>query len=180
MGREAASALGYGARRAANLRAVHQLPLVYIKRFAPMHRTPVIPQDNITDLPVMLPHLGGRIRPQGIEQCLGFFERHTVHICISPAAKIQRLAAGLRVLANDRMARPRRRARIIAGLCTQTDITRARVRSVMFDCALLNTFAQVLRQRVIGGLHVAKRCFTTRGRNLQRVQDARFWGHRQI
>jgi len=73
-------------RRALALRTVHDTPRFRIERIAPVHGAAVVPDQHVTQLPLVAPSelRLGSVRPDIVEQRFGFFQRQSIDVQVRP------------------------------------------------------------------------------------------------
>ena len=97
------------------LRPVHDTPRRRIECIAPVHGAAVVPDQHVTQPPLMAPgefRLRG-VRPYFVEQRFGFLQRQAVDLRIRPPSEIERVVAAVFVPANDGVAGAGRGADIL-------------------------------------------------------------------
>src|ERR1043166_5448755 len=158
------------------LRAVHQAAGRGIKGVAPVHRTAIVPPDEVARLPILPPRefLLGCVLPQEIEELLALTDRQAEDIGVDAPAEEQRLAPGLGMGADQRLHRPRHFRHVIyrleplmrpAAAVVGRGVARFKPADPGFD---------VGRQRFIGRIHVEEigRAARRRRRAFQGAQQA--------
>jgi solute carrier family 13 (sodium-dependent dicarboxylate transporter), member 2/3/5 len=159
-----------------DLRAMHDAPRSRIERVAAVHDAAVVPQDEIAGAPAMTPGLrvSSRRLPDAIEQRVGIIERQSLQPGITPSSEIQMLASGFRVHTDERMEGSGCGARIVGRRDAGADISAAVVRPVMLDAQSEHFRAQIVGERLPRAVHRAEARVTTRWRNFDRIEGARF------
>src|SRR5262245_55651458 len=165
-----------------DLRAVHDAPRSRIDRVAAVHDAAVVPQDEIAGAPAMTPGLriGSSRLPDAIEQRVGIVERQTLQPRIAPSPEIQMLTSCLRVHTDEGMECSGCRAWIVGRRDAGADVSAAVVRPVMLDAQPERLRAEIARERLPRAVHGAEARVTTRGRNFERIEGARFGWIRQV
>ena len=165
-----------------DLRAVHDAPRSRVERIAAVHDAAVVPQDEISDAPLMAPRQ--RIRrgkfPDPIEQGVGLVERQPFEPRIAPTSEIQMLAPRLRMDADQRVQRAGSGTRIVSRRDAHADVSAAVVRAVVLDPHRERPRAQILGQRIPGAVHRAEAGVSARRRDFERIQRARLWRLGQV
>ena len=90
---------------ALDLGAMHQPSRIRVEFIAAVQDTAIVPHDEIADAPLLIPGEFGlaRVFPQCIEQGFAVSEVKALDVGVAAAAEKQRLAAGDRMGADDRM-----------------------------------------------------------------------------
>src|ERR1700732_2473409 len=134
-----------------DLSAVHQPAALRIELVAAMQRAAIVPHDEVADLPALMPGQlrARRMAPQFVEQPFALFERHPLDIGVAAAAEKERLAAGHRMSANDRVAGARPLARIAHLIHAAAQFARTVAARIVAAEAALDLSAQGLRQLLI-------------------------------
>src|SRR5262245_2081574 len=80
-----------------------------IEPVPPMHRAPVVPEDEIAGSPVMPPRerVLRRFAPDFVEQRVRLLEGASFYIGVAPPAEVEATAAGLGMYGHERVQRPR-------------------------------------------------------------------------
>src|SRR5215471_18526597 len=88
-----------------DLGTVHQTARIAIEWIATVHGAAVVPQNEIADLPDIVPGqlVASRAGPDLIEQGLRFRKRQTIDVGISAAAEVEAPAAGFGMRADERV-----------------------------------------------------------------------------
>ena len=113
------------------------------------------------------------VRPQRIQQRLGFQYLQPVYIGIAPAAEIQRVAPRIRVRAHYGMRRPGARSHVGNRHITFAQLPARVIGSVVFHGERIDAIAQFRGQRLEREVHVGEAGVASGGRNLQPIQHAR-------
>ncbi|MFO0001681.1 MAG: hypothetical protein ACK559_11160, partial [bacterium] len=88
--------------------------------------------------------------PQLVEQRLGRLERQPVHVCVRSAPQVQRIGAGFRMAADDRMAGAGALAKVLVGEVALAQLPARGVAAVVLDRAPAHCVAQRLGQPLAG------------------------------
>jgi hypothetical protein len=119
---------------ALDLGTVHDTPRGGVEGIATVHRTAVVPQNEIANPPFIVPSqlIAGRVSPNLVEQHFGLGEREPVDVGVAAATEIEALASRFGMCADERVDRARGFARIVARRYAGPDIAAAVIGPVVF------------------------------------------------
>ena len=139
-------------------RLVKSHPKGRFEGIAAVHDGEVVPHQHVANLPLVAHREAwlGRVRPESVEQGLALRHLQTDHVGIRPPAEKQRLAAALRLGADQGMMCPDRSANVIDPLVSLSQHAGAIGRCVVHRNPAGRRFLQVARQGFIGGKHVGE------------------------
>src|SRR5262249_30861768 len=145
------------------------------KRITPVHRTAVIPQYEIANLPFAVPHKGflRGIHPKLIEQRVRFRKCQPLDVRVTPPTEVQKATPGFGMRANQRMIVTRRMDRVIDCGCTLPDISTAVVCSIVLQCETFNPAPEFFRQGLIRTIHAAEIGIAAFTRDYEGIKDTR-------
>src|SRR5689334_6653658 len=165
--------------RALDLRTQHIPALVRVERRALVHHAPVVPHQQVADVPLLKPRelFACGMRPQSIEQRFALFERQPDNVAQRPSAQIERTAVRHRMADHDRMHRAGRFSRITHVLVTLAQLPGTVATRVVLDLPAFDRFPEIVGHGVVRVVHVEKTGFASALRHLERVQKRTGWRH---
>src|ERR1700730_18567643 len=101
-------------------------------------------------------------------------------MCVAATTEKKHAPAGLRMCTRQWVHGARRTERIVCWRDTLAQVAAAVVGAVVLDLEVRDTVLQFVRERVVDGVHAAKRCITPCGRHFESVEHARLWRHVEI
>src|SRR3954447_3987984 len=148
---------------ALDLGPMHDSAAVVVERIAAMHGAAIVPDDEIADLPDVLP---GKIRtvditPELVEQRFGVSKLKPDQIGVATAAEIEHLAPRIRMSADQRVDGAGRGARIVCRRDALAQEAAAVVGAVVLDLQAGDALLQLRRKRVVDRIHAAERRVAT-------------------
>src|SRR5258705_3084216 len=158
-----------------DLGAMHQATRGRIERVSPVQRAAVVPDQHVSHPPLLAEHVlgSGGVRPEFVEQCFALVQVHSDDGAVAPAAEEQTLAAGLRMRADERMARSGRFARVGHFRVAFAPHSSAVVSRVVDRLAAFDPSLEVRRERLVGEIHVRPVSVAARRRQLDCIKDRR-------
>src|SRR5712691_9765866 len=100
-----------------------------------MHRAAVVPHDQVSDAPVVVPgeRRVRRVAPEAVQQRLGFLHPETLDVRIAPASEVEAASPCLRMGGDQRVQRSGRTTRIVGRGGALAYETTAVIGAVVFD-----------------------------------------------
>src|SRR5690242_7141586 len=127
-----------------NLGAMHDSARGRVKGIAAMHGATVIPKNQVSDAPFVVPGklLASHVGPQLIEQRFRLGQGQAVYVRVASAAKIEHSSVGFRMRAHQGVVRARRSEGVVGGSDALSQISAAVVGSIMLQRHVRNSALQ--------------------------------------